>query len=119
MTEIVFSQNWNNKLYQNYFTTFRPWWNKRFKPGDKVKIKLNFVTNLEPEFVAIYHFSVIEVLHQVPETLCYLDTGLNKADFINLVQTMYKNKNYNLDFQPFAFMLFERVNKLKSSTLQI
>lgn len=119
MQELTFSQNWNNKLFQNYFTTFRPWWNHRFQSGEKVRVKLNFKTNLEKDFIVIYHFAVIEILYQVPETLCFLDTGLSKANFIDLVKTMYKNKSYNLDVQPFAFMLFERVNKLKASELQI
>jgi hypothetical protein len=119
MQQITFSQNWNNKLYQNFFTTFRPWWSNRFKPGEKVNVVLNFKTDLEKEFTCTYHFAVIEILYQVPETLCFLDTGYSKKDFIELVKTMYKNKSYNLDVQPFAFMLFERDNKLKINAFHI
>jgi hypothetical protein len=119
MQSLTFSSNWNNKLYSNYFTTFRPWWKDRFKAGEVVEMNLNFKTDLEPKFLCIYHFAVIEVLHQVPEILCFLDTGYCKKDFMELIITMYKNKSYNLDTQPFAFMMFERVNKLSVNTLHI
>ncbi len=119
MQTIKFSSNWNNKLFQNCFTTFRPFIVDRFKPNEIVSIQMNFKTELENPFEARYILSIVEILRHAPESLCYLDTGYCKEEFIKLVRTMYKSKSYDLDYQQFAFCLFQRVKPLKINDIKI
>lgn len=110
---LLFSYNWNNKLYSNYFTTFRPWWYDRFCSQDIIPVKLNFKSDLASDFNVLFLGAQIYKLADVPQMLCFLDAGMSKIEFQKLVKNMYKNSSYYLDTQLFAFIMLERVNHLK------
>lgn len=109
MKTITFSSNWNNKLDNNCFTTFRIWYPNRFKPREKIEINLVQKNKIIKTFEGNILLSIPVLLKNVPEILCYLDTGYSKEEFINLVRTMYKNQNVDCDTQMFVFYLIKHI----------
>lgn len=99
--KINFSYNWNNKLYCKFFTTFRAWFDG--KPGDVYTLTLKN----EP----INQVQVVEVravlLKDVNQFVAGLDAGYTVSEFVNMVKTMYKNKNIDFETHKFKLILFK------------
>ena len=111
--KIVFSYNWNHKLYSDYFTSFRILNRKKYSPGnvfDAVLMHKNSVLFSKPVQVILY---VTCKLADAPEMMCYLDAGYSKSEFIKLVRTMYKNADIDFINQEFCFVLFGPIKTKK------
>ncbi|NBA76841.1 hypothetical protein GOQ04_14885 [Emticicia sp. ODNR4P] len=92
MIELQYSQNWNNKLDCDCFTTVRLA-SQKHQLGHKYNIFLNKVLYKKAIAVSIRSIK----LHQVTEELARIDTGYNKEDFKKLIITMYSK--YKIDWE--------------------
>ena len=80
---LEFSFNWNNKLNCNYFTTLR--------------ISAKWMHHTVVVLKCKKQFKVVKLLDakklytsQLNDWICYLDTGYNKIDTLNILGKMYK-----------------------------
>jgi hypothetical protein len=99
MKQIAFSYNWNNKLDCRSFTTFRLH-AAHYRVGEPYEILLDG----HPHSTAICVGLKTLKLEQVNEFIARLDTGYSRAEFIALVQKMYKNVR-NLEERTFCLLL--------------
>lgn len=81
-----FSTNWNGKLHTAIFHTLRR--SGRFNVGDRVDVTLNGDLLGAAECIHKTRYADIQ---QVPDTVCYLDTGYNQAETENILARMYKD----------------------------
>ena len=109
METVKFSYNWNNKLNNKCFTTFRIW-----NPRKYTKDSLIVVELWEKKIITMkYEARIIESLpcklNVLPVFLTYLDSGYGVEEFIKLVRTIYKNTKLDLDNTTFCFYLLKKV----------
>ncbi|GIW22567.1 MAG: hypothetical protein KatS3mg068_1574 [Candidatus Sericytochromatia bacterium] len=101
---IAFSYNWNNKLNNNAFTTFRLHNPNKYKEGMVYKIYLKDKYLFDAKIIDI---KVLK-LDKINDFISYLDTGYSKEEFLNIIKKMYK-KIENLEDQLFDLILLKRV----------
>lgn len=93
MQDIKFTQNWNNKLQCNYFTTIRSFNPSKYQLYTKFNVLLKRGNNWEKigtvEVVNIRNLRAIDL--QANE--CYCDTGYNKEQTLNIFQKMYSRRS--------------------------
>ena len=97
--EIEFSTNWNNKLYNKSFTTFRLA-SRHYQIGALYNIVLCEGVLGVAKCLAIKEMK----LAQVNEFIARLDTGYSREQFIELVKKMYK-KVRNIEERHFYLVL--------------
>lgn len=102
-----FSTNWNDKLFCDCFTTFRPNY-----PIYSVGKRFDVVLNGNQFFgeVDVIEKKVMK-LRDVNEWIARLDTGYSLDEFQKLVRTMYKNKFGDIENLQFCLLLLKRVKK--------
>jgi len=95
MTQVKFLTNWNNKLNNKYFLTIRlltkskkQFYTNQLLNYDDVNVLVEDVLYCKAKLVCLD----IEVFKNLPKWLCYVDSGLNKEKFYELLETIYKNK---------------------------
>ncbi len=111
---IRFSYNWNNKLENKAFTTIRLHNPKKYTVGKKFDIELNE----KPKGVAILQDKRTLGIHQLNDFICYLDTGYNLQQTINMLQRMYKNINIQTALFDFCLLVYTRQEKQTKPVLQ-
>jgi hypothetical protein len=106
---LAFSYNWNNKLNNKAFTSLRLHNDTKFQTGKQFRIILN------GKMFGIAELREKRVLRfdQLNPFITFLDTGYGVEHTINLIKTMYKNKNINWDTQLLDFCLFLYENEQK------
>ena len=86
--ELEFKSNFNNKLGCKCFTTIRL--SGRFSEGDKIIVigpgQIRFGATVQGK-------RELPTIEAINEWVARLDTGYSRTDCINLLKTMYKNKN--------------------------
>jgi hypothetical protein len=107
--KIKFIKNWNNKLNCNYFTTIRLYNNKKFYYYEKNLAKeFDVLVKNKLYCKAILRKVSIQTLRDIISSiLVYLDSGLNKIDFYNLMCRFYGEK-IELTTE-LIILLFERI----------
>ena len=102
-----FTTNWNQKLFTDCFTTFRPHY-----PIYAVGKRFDAVLNGTQSFgeVEIIEKKLLK-LADVNEFIARLDTGYDAESFKKLVRTMYKNKFENIDNLQFCLLLLKKIKK--------
>lgn len=106
---IHFSHNWNNKLNCNSFSTIRLWNEKKYQLLDIYRITLH-VNSKEPYRTlgfARLQSKVQFMLTQLTPSMSFIDTNLNRIDFMTMFQKMYINKNINWKVQPLGFYVLQ------------
>ena len=99
MEHINFSQNWNNKLNCEAFTTLRmP--NERYKTGQVFEITLNEESKSCATLVAITYIN----LEDITEYIARLDTGCSAEDCKKIIRDIYPNVDFTQ--QRLAYLLF-------------
>lgn len=101
--EICFNQNWNNKLGNKAFTTCRLANPNKYVLGRTYKIKKNGAFVGFATCKGIRRFPI----NKVNEFISYLDTGYPPGAFVNMIKTMYKNKDINWNIQLLDYILLE------------
>ncbi|QJW92491.1 hypothetical protein HNV11_23760 (plasmid) [Spirosoma taeanense] len=103
--KLEYSFNWNNKLDCLHYTTMRLENPGKYQVGRKFGVYLNGKH--------IHDAQVIEVksltINQITEWSARLDTGLSKAKCIDLLKTMYKNKQIDWTTQKLNWVLLEKL----------
>ncbi len=109
MQDIIFSTNCNHKLSCKVFSTVRLSNHNKYKLNEVYNIieKRNASTEIRFQAQIIHIMSML--LKDVPEWLCYLDTGYNKIEFYNIIKSMYKNSYININTCLFDVLLLKVV----------
>lgn len=89
---LKFSQNWNNKLFCPFFNTLRL--SGRFEVGRSYNLYLNDTALGVVKCVSKKRY---DTLTQLPNDICLLDTGYDKAGTINIICRMYKLPEQEID----------------------
>lgn len=105
MDKLSFSYNWNNKLDNDCFTTLRLRNDLRYHLGDKMEAELNGVSKGMVYFEDIKHLK----LDSINEFVARLDTGYCREKCIEIIKTMYKNKNINWNVQQLSLILCVKI----------
>jgi len=106
METLLFNKNYNNKLNNEYYTTFR-------LPAKKFFIgaKLQVILNGHAEFSHIVE--VVEIrqmtLSQINNFLAYIDAGVNAQGLVEIMKTIYEHIVYDFSTQIFYFILLKRI----------
>lgn len=104
MQQIKFSTNWNKKLDCDFFTTIRIFDNsKHFKNNVfEVLLKDHFFANVQ--VVDVYRMLV----EDLTDYCCYLDTGYNKTETINILKKMYPRLDFTKKY--FALIMLKKID---------
>ena len=105
MERLEFSTNWNNKLDCKCFSAIRI-----YNPTKHFKNNL-FEIYLQRKYKgkAVVLGVIKTYLDQLSDYICYLDTGYNKAETVELIQKMYKSKNIDFKKQQITILLLQKV----------
>jgi len=107
--QIDFSQNWNNKLNNQVFSTIRPK-QKNYSINQKYAVYLNetFFCYAKPIFIKIMSLEDL-----IAGNYHLLDTGMEESEFMELIlgfygkKTWWKEKQTNMNF-----ILFKKIEQL-------
>lgn len=102
MKQIKFSQNWNNKLDCNYFTTIRLL-SKKYQVGETYEIVENEKVKCKAIAIDVRSLKV----DSLNDFICYLDTGYNKEETIAMFQKMYAKVDLSKTF--LALVLLKKI----------
>lgn len=107
MTDLIFSYNWNNKLYCKAFTTIRIKNEKKHAIGTEYKIKLHpkGVAGTEELGIATIKDVKYFKIEKLNDFMSYIDTGYNKEECEKIMRRMYPK----IDFEKadFSFILLK------------
>ncbi len=103
---INFSQNWNGKLYNNSFTTFRV--NKPYyETGKEYEIRCKELHL----FDAVILDKKVMKLDTVSEWITRLDADLPLKEFVAMMKKMYSKKYSDIDNLNFCLLLLKKIDK--------
>ena len=108
LPNISFSQNWNQKLFNNCLSTIRVYNAPKHVEGDMFHLSLrtnkrNIILGLY-ELVKIRKFKLIDLT----EEMAYLDTGYSKSETTTLIKKMYSNKDIDIWNVVWVHLIFKR-----------
>ena len=89
MEQIKFTYNWNNKLDCNFFTTIRLQ-SKKFEKNKNFEIVLKNQVHCKVVIVDMW----ICKINDLKDFVCYLDTGYNNKETINMFKKMYSGVDF-------------------------
>ena len=95
MSQVRFLKNWNNKLNNDYFLTIRLWTpsKHRYYLSQQMNFeKVNVLVDDELYCRAKLICMNTDILKNIPEWACYVDSGYSKSKFYKLLENFYKNK---------------------------
>lgn len=104
--ELKFSQDWNDKLTGEYFSTIRV--KGTYELGDICKIHLlgRFETH-------IYDAAIMHIEHNLlakfPVPYFLLDTGYSLPQSMAIFERMYKHQNIDLKTTEFSYIILKRI----------
>jgi hypothetical protein len=102
--EIRFSQNWNNKLNGEYFTTIRRYNPEKYAVGEVYHITMKTKTRWFTDFGNAVAVDVKKIMgRDFNEFICGLDTGYSVKDTKVIFRRMYGD--IDVDNTAFSFML--------------
>lgn len=115
MGTIKFSYNWNNKLENKAFTTIRIHNPKKYIQGKAFNIELNETA----KGVAILQEKRTIKPDQLNDFICYLDTGYNSRETLQILERMYKNLNIQNTMFDLCLLVYQKQNKPESKDLEL
>lgn len=101
MNELVFTQNYNNKLNCHAFTTLRLQNTNRHVLFAEYKIMLGKQHLKNAQLRAIKHIDI----SQINDYIALLDTGLPAINCVALIKSIYPNVDFSQ--QKLSFLLFQ------------
>lgn len=108
MINIHFSQNWNNKLDCDIFTTIRIYDPSKHYIGAEYTITWAHGKEiLSLDNRVCIHMHTFQ-LASLTNGLSLIDTGYNAKDTVELIRKMYKNKNLDVDKIKFCALYLKR-----------
>lgn len=115
MNYINFSYNWNNKLDNLAFTSIRLRNDEKYHIGKTFEVVYQKMGKGAHEIRAIKHLK----LDEINEFIARIDTGYSSAKAINILKTMYKNKNIDWDRQQLSLLLLVKLKDNKGVDPQL
>jgi hypothetical protein len=103
MYALEFSTNWNNKLDCNCFTTIRIYNPTKHFKGNEFDIYLKKKFRAKAVVLEVIFIK----LKQLSDYACYLDTGYNSEETINLFKKMYPKIDFEI--QPVCVLLLKKL----------
>jgi hypothetical protein len=104
METIRFSYNWNNKLTNAAFTTLRLHNPAKYQRGGRFRIECKGQLRGIAELKDVRTFKI----SALNEFITFLDTGYNVSETVKLMQTMYKNIDWNTQKLDFCLFVYEK-----------
>jgi len=101
MDILDFVYNWNNKLDCVAFTTLRLRNDSKYQLGLKKAVMLKGESKGDIYIEDIKHLK----LDNINEFVARLDTGYCREKCVEIIKTMYKNKNINWETQQLSLIL--------------
>lgn len=120
MERLDFSNNWNNKLDCEVFSTIRLWNPRVHYEGRECGVYLNAGTQSRFKGRVRYELVSEIKLHQLKPAAALLDTGYTLPETINLIRTMYRNIISDVDKQSFAYIICRKIkDKPQQNSLKL
>src|ERR1035437_8316844 len=111
---ISFSYNWNNKLDNKAFTTIR-----LHNPNKYiVENEYNIILNEIPKAIAVLQDKRTFNIIKLNDFICYLDTGYNQTQTINMLKRMYNNINLNTALFDLCLLVYKKIEKPEKTSIQ-
>lgn len=107
LEDINFSQNWNNKLSCECFSTFRMHNKNKYYVGAIRNIKLKTKLMKQARIKTLHTLK----LSEVTEGMALIDTAMTKAEFQVLINTMHKKIVANFETQLWDFMILKTIKE--------
>lgn len=111
---IKFSYNWNNKLENKAFTTIRIHNRKKYIPGKLFDIELNGIS----KGTALLKEKRTINPGQLNDFICYLDTGYNSRETLQILERMYPNMNIHSTLFDLCLLVYEKPNDKEAKPMQ-
>lgn len=111
MELLKFTENWNNKLDCDVFTTIRLHNPIKYRIGKQFKLvcEKNKKTTIDKGEAVIIQMRTI-TLAQINEWVAAIDTGYSAKECQDIIRMMYKNKpGINIDKHPLDYLLMRKV----------
>lgn len=102
MNEIKFSNNWNNKLDCDYYTSIRVR-SEKYVVGNVFKVFLKNTLHHEAELIRVIPIS----LDNINDLMAYIDAGMDSIKLRYMLSKMYYHK-VDIDKEVFVYLLFEK-----------
>jgi hypothetical protein len=109
MEKLIFSTNWNNKLECNFYTTIRIYNPRKHFVNNQFDIYLQRKYRGKAVVIGV----VKTYLHKLNDYVCYLDTGYNKLETIELMKKIYKTKNIDFSKKQITILILQKIDPLK------
>ena len=103
METINFTTNWNNKLTNKAFTTIRIHNDRKYYTGGEYQITLKN----KPLGVAILKKKHTIKVSQLTDCMCFLDTGYNVPETINIIRKMYPDLDLSNTWFDFCLLVYK------------
>lgn len=106
---VRFSQNWNEKLLCNCFSTIRLRNTKKYIKGKKylIMLKIPGTNHFEELGEATLIASSMFNLDQISDSMAFIDSGMDSLKLRDMLRTMYIKKVQNVDVQLFNMLVFK------------
>ena len=112
MHSIKFSQQWNNKMLCQAFSTFRIWNPEKYVIG-RVFVPYLLDKAHERDITVLVAATPV-MLKDITPAMAYLDTGYDLPDFLKILHTMYKDYiSQNGENAMFGQYIFKWKSKLQ------
>ena len=111
---IRFSYNWNGKLNNKAFTTLRIHNPGKYTIGKTYNIELNG----EFKGQAVLREKRVLQVKQLNDFICYLDTGYNQFETLNILRRMYKAIDLQTARFDFCLLVYKKEPKPKCKEIQ-
>lgn len=105
MDDLAFSQNWNGKLHNNVFTTFRLY-SRKYTVGNHLNISLCGKPLGKGQVIRAYPMK----LRDLTDDQALLDTGYPKDEMEKIIRNMYKNMSVDVDTALFVLTYIKKVS---------
>lgn len=102
--QIIFNNNWNNKLSCKCFTTCRIYDKTKHIKGNKFQIILKGKNDVIDLKTATIVDMAICKPSKITNGLALIDTGYKLPEFMTILKAMYKNKLQDFDNTDFVFL---------------
>lgn len=112
---IKFSYNWNNKLENKAFTTIRIHNPKKYIKGKLFGIELNGATKGTARLKDKRTINV----GQLNDFICYLDTGYNSQETLQILERMYPNINIHSTLFDLCLLVYEKPGQPKNKAVNL
>lgn len=110
---VNFRHNYNNKLGCDYFTSIRLM-SAKYQEGKTMNIYL-WQNGISRKMFTARIVSVKPILlHQISDTMAYIDSGMDALKIRETIYYMYKERVSDVNTAQFCLILFERIKNRPS-----